>query len=448
VQLIKLELDMDDTIDREQVHRIIKESKPWYRIGSVIKLYFLLLAALMTSSSWGFDLSMTNSLQSVERFMDNFGNPQGAHLGFYGASASVGGIVATFTSGYLVDKLGRRALCAIGSGIVISMAIMQTFSTSFPMFIAGKMILGFGANLQQVGGPVLVVELAHPKSREALTALYNTSIYIGLIAGAWITVGTFRIDSNWSWKIPCILQVVLPGYQFFMIWLCPESPRWLAAKGRTEEARQILIKYHGDGEYNELVRSEMQEILASLEIDKTQVKLNKDGLKSILASRGNLHRLFISFVTAVASQCAGSGLISSYLPAVLDQIGFESSADKTLINGVINIWSWIIGVTAAMLIPKVKRRVVFLTSTSGMLVTFIIWTALSARYLEQPSRSMGIAIVAMIFLYNLFYCACWLPLVVAYPLETVTTKQRGFFFSWTMFCINASSFVVSDRLLS
>jgi hypothetical protein len=136
------------------------------------------------------------------------------------------------------------------------------------------------------------------------------------------------------------------------------------------------------------------------------------------------------------------------LPAVLDQIGFESSADKTLINGVINIWSWIISVTAAMLIPKVKRRVVFLTSTSGMLVTFIIWTALSARYLEQPSRSMGIAIVAMIFLYNLFYCACWLPLVVAYPLETVTTKQRGFFFSWTMFCINASSFVVSDRLLS
>jgi MFS family permease len=324
---------MDDSDHRQQVHQIIKDSKLWYRIGSVVKLYFLLLAALMTSSSWGFDLSMTNSLQSVDHFMDYFGNPQGARLGFYGASASVGGIVATFTSGYLVDKLGRRALCAIGSAIVISMAVMQTFATSFPMFIAGKMILGFGANLQQVGGPVLVVELAHPKSREALSSLYNTSIYIGLIAGAWITVGTFSIDSNWSWKIPCILQVVLPGYQFFMIWLCPESPRWLAAKGRTDEARQILIKYHGDGVYNELVQMEMQEILASLEADKTQIKFNKDGLKSILGSRGNLHRLFISFVTAVASQCAGSGLISSYLPAVLDQIGFESSADKTLING-------------------------------------------------------------------------------------------------------------------
>lgn len=145
--------------------------------------------------------------------------------------------------------------------------------------------------------------------------------------------------------------------------------------------------------------------------------------------------------TAEASQCAGPGLISS----VLGQIGFERSADKTLINGVINIWSWIIDVTAALLIPKVKRRVVFLSATSDMLVTFIIWTALSGRYIEQPSCTMGVAVVAMIFLYDLFYRACWLPLVVAYPFEKVTTKQRGLFFSWTMFCINASSFVVSHR---
>jgi sugar porter (SP) family MFS transporter len=434
---------MVDSNIRQETHRIIEDSKPWYRIGSVVRLYGLLVAALVTSSSWGFDLAMTNSLQSVDQFMNYFGDPRGARLGFYGASASVGGIMATLVSGYMVDKLGRRALCAIGSAIVISMAIMQAFATKFPIFIAGKLLLGFGANLQQVGGPVLVVELAHPKSREALSSLYNTSIYIGLIIGAWITYGTFHIDSNWSWKIPCLLQVVLPSYQIVMIWLCPESPRWLAAKGRTEEAHQILIKYHGNGENTELVQNEFQEILANLEIDRTQLKFNKASLKSVLGSKGNLHRLFICFVTAVASQCAGSGLISSYLPAVLDQIGFNTSANKTLINGIINIWSWIIGVIAALMMPRIKRRVVFLGGTFGMLVTFVIWTALSARYQEHPSRTIGIGIVAMIFLYNMFYCACWLPLVVTYPLETVTNKQRGMFFSWTLFCINASSFVVS-----
>lgn len=400
--------------------------------------------ALVTSSSWGFDLSMTNGLQSVSQFMTQFGNPTGGRLGFYGASASIGGIVATLVSGPLVDRFGRRALCFIGSGIVIAMAIMEAFSTSFRMFTAAKLLLGFGANLQQVGGPMLVVELAHPKSREAVSSIYNTSIYIGLIIGSWITFGTFNLDSAWSWKIPCILQIALPSYQFLMIWFCPESPRWLVSKGRVEEARAILVKYHGDGQETELVKYEMQEILAGVEADKSQLKLNLAGVRSILSSKGNLHRLWIAFITAVASQCAGSTLISAYLPEVLDQVGFESSRDKTLINGLVNIASWVAGVAAALMIPKVRRRTVFLSATTGMLLIFTVWTALSAEYLKTKSQGLGIGVVAMVFLFNIVYCTCWLPLVITYPMETVTTKQRGIFFSWTMFCINASAFIVRD----
>lgn len=397
----------------------------------------------MTSSSWGFDISMTNSLQSLDQFMDRFGHPTGARLGFYGASASVGGIVATFVAGPVADRFGRRSLCFVGSAIVIGMAIMETFSSSFNMFVAGKLILGFGANLQQVGGPMLVVELAHPKTRVAISSIYNTSIYIGLIIGSWIAFGTFHMQSNWSWKIPCILQVMLPFYQFSTIWFCPESPRWLVARDRIEEARAILVKYHGGGHETELVQRELEEIIANVEIDRSQLKLNKAGLRSIFGSKGNLHRLWICFVTAVGSQCAGSGLISAYLPDILQLVGFSSSRDKTLINGIVNIWSWVIGVTAALVIPYVKRRHLFLFSTTGMLCTFVVWTALAAEFLKTKSRGDGIGVVVMVFVYNLFYCMCWLPLVVTYPMETVTTRQRAIFFSWTLFSINSSNFVVS-----
>lgn len=179
---------MMDSFDKSLVHRAIAASPPRYKGPSLIKLYSLLIAAMITSSSWGFDLSLTNGLQTVDTFMNNFGNPTGARLGFYGASTSIGGLVATFVAGYLVDKLGRRALCFMGALIVIGMAIMETFSSSFRMFTAGKLLLGFGANLQQIGGPVLVTELAHPKQRVVLTSFYNTSIYLGFIIGAWITL--------------------------------------------------------------------------------------------------------------------------------------------------------------------------------------------------------------------------------------------------------------------
>lgn len=386
---------------------------------------------------------MTNSLQSVSQFMNKFHNPRGAALGFYGACSSVGGIVATIVAGPITDRLGRRALCFIGSGIVISMAIMETFSTSFHMFTAGKLLLGFGANLQQIGGPMLVVELAHPKSREAISSVYNTSIFLGEIIGAWITFGTFSIPSNWSWGIPCIIQILLPAYQFLTIWLCPESPRWLVSKGRVEKARDILVKYHGDGEETELVKMELQEIIAGVEVDRTQLRFNSAGLKSIFGSKGNLRRLWIVTITAIGSQCSGSVLISAYLPQILDEVGFSTSRDKTLINGLVDIASWVTGVIAAFTIPHMRRRTVFLVATGGMIAIFAVWTALSAEYLQTGRAKLGIGVVVMVFLFNMVYCTCWLPLIITYPSEIITTKQRGIFFSWTFFVINSSSFVVS-----
>lgn len=419
------------------------EDKPWYKIPSLLKLYFLLVAPLITSTSWGFDLSLTNGLQSVAVFMHNFGNPAGATLGFYGASSSVGALVSLPFAGYLVDHFGRRILCAIGSTIVIAMAIMETFSSSFHMFCGAKLLLGFGAVMQQVGGPILVTELAHPKQREALTSLYNTSIYIGLVIGSWVTFGTYPIPNNWSWKIPALLQTVLPVYQLVMIWFCPESPRWLVTKGRVEEARAILIKYHGNGKETNLVRAEFQEILAGVEADKSQLKFDWPSIKVLVGTRANQRRMFCCFVVSVASQCAGSSLISTYLPEVLDQIGYSSTEKKTLINGTVWIFSWVVSVAAAFIIPHVRRRSFFVFSTAGMLGSFVVWTALSAQYVETSRQGFGLGVVVMIFIYEFFYSICFIPMVVTYPLEIVTTKQRGVFYIWNNFCISGSSFAVS-----
>lgn len=377
--------------------------------------------------------------------MNRFDNPAGARLGFYGACTSIGGIVATLIAGPLCDRFGRRALVFVGSGLVIAMAIMETFASSFSIFMAGKLLLGFGGTLSQVTSPVLVVELAHPKSRIAISGIYNTSIYLGEIIGAWITYATFRIHGNWSWKIPCILQCVFPLYEFCTIWFCPESPRWLVSKDRIEEARAILIKYHGNGEETELVKDELREIIAGVNADATEMSFSKSGLRSILGSTGNLHRLWICFWTAVASQCAGSGLIMYYLPDILDQVGISSSKNKTLINGCVDIWSWVIGIIASVTMPYMRRRSILMFCTVGMLFTFIAWTALTAEYLKTGAKAYGVGVVAMIFVFNLFFSFCWLPLVITYPMEVVTTKQRGVFFAFTMFVINASNFVVRPK---
>ncbi|RSM15142.1 hypothetical protein CDV31_005076 [Fusarium ambrosium] len=292
---------------------------------------------------------------------------------------------------------------------------MQTWATNFEMF--------------QAAAPILVSKLAHPKQRVSVTAFYNTNIFIGLIIGGWATFGTYPIESNWSWRLPCILQAIIPTYQ--------------AIIGRVEEARQILIKWHGDGVETELVRLELQEIIAGIEADQTQIKLNWEGLKSVVGTKGNRHRLWICMWTAIGSQSIGGGYTASYLPLILDQIGMRTQSQKTLINALLNVWNWIVAFIAAMTISKVGRRTIFLVSALGTNVTFIIWTALSAEYDKSPRLGFGIGVLVMIFSGSFFTCLCWIPLVIAYPIEAVTTKQRSIYFSITLLSINLTAFINS-----
>lgn len=434
---------MATDVNRGRMNELIKDCPPWYKVPSLIKLYFFLIAPIVTSTAWGFDNSLTNGLQSIDAFMNNFGNPTGSTLGFFGASMSVGGIVGCLVSGPLTDRFGRRIPTALGAMLIMGMAIMQTFSTNFHMFIGGKVLVRFGSFIQQVAAPVLVSELAHPKQRVAISSLYNTNIFIGMIIGAWVAFITHSMDSQWSWKLPCILQVAIPSYQAVMTWFCPESPRWLVSKGRIQEAREILIKYHGNGIEDEIVRLELQEIIAGIETDKTMMKLNWDGIKSTLKTKGNRHRLWLCIWTAVGSQTIGGGFTASYLPLILDQIGMRTQKQKTLVNALLNVWAWIVALTGAFIIPRVGRRTIFLASAIGVEVTFIIWTVLTALYHQEAHVGLGIGVLVMIAAGSFCVSLCWIPLVIAYPIECVTTRQRGVYFAITLFTVNVTAFINS-----
>jgi MFS family permease len=126
-------------------------------------------------------------------------------------------------------------------------AILQTSAQNFGMFIGARFLVGFGLSFACIAAPVLITELAFPTHRAPLTSLYNSTWYLGSIVAAWTTYGTFRVQSNWSWRIPSAVQALPSVLQLFLIFFIPESPRWLINKGQDERAIQILGKWHCGG---------------------------------------------------------------------------------------------------------------------------------------------------------------------------------------------------------
>lgn len=96
--------------------------------------------------------------------------------------------------------------------------------------------------MTQGSAPLLITELAHPQHRGKLTTMYNTLWYVGAIVAAWTVFGTIKYTSEASWRIPVAMQAAMPIIQFLGIWFLPESPRWLCANNRYEEAFEVLVK--------------------------------------------------------------------------------------------------------------------------------------------------------------------------------------------------------------
>jgi MFS family permease len=248
----------------------------------------------------------------------------------------------------------------------------------------------------------LVTELAYPTARASLTSAYNSLWYSGAIVAAWTTFGTFRIANTWSWRIPSALQGLPSVIQVALIWFCPESPRWLVSKGRNEQALETLAYYHADGNREDpLVKYEYEEIRAAIDLDREVAA--KIGWKTLFSTRGNLKRVRIILALAFFSQWSGNGLVSYYLNRVFNTVGITSELHQLLINGILQIWNLFWALAASSMVERIGRRVLFITSTIGMICFFIMQTVCSAIYAQNNNKGAGYAVIAAIFLFYMFY---------------------------------------------
>ncbi len=167
-----------------------------------------------------------------------------------GAAALAGIFFGSLAGGRLTDALGRRTMFILDVTAIGLASLAACFVNAAWQLIALRLLLGFFIGADYPIATSLIAEFSPRKERALSMGVVSGAWYLGATAAAFVGFALYTTDGGWRWMlgsalIPCV--VLLVGRHDI-----PESPRWLAQRGRTDEAREVMRKvFGGDIELDE-----------------------------------------------------------------------------------------------------------------------------------------------------------------------------------------------------
>lgn len=309
---------------------------------------------------------------------------------------------------------------------MIAGALMQGAGSTLGVFMGGRFLLGFGNAFTQLSSPMLLTELCHPQHRARLTTVYNCLWNVGALFVSWLAFGTDYLFNDWSWRIPALLQAFPSFIQLAFLWWVPESPRYLIAKDRQDEALSILGKYHANGNtQHPTVQFEYREIKETLSKELEAKK--QSSYLDFLKTKGNRYRLSVLISLGFFSQWSGNAIISNYSSILYESAGVTDSTQKLGLSAGQTSLALVISVTMAMLVDKYGRRPMFLIATGGMCATLAFWTLSTGLYEDHGAEGGRYAMIVFIWIFGIFYSVAWSGLLIGYAIEILpyTLRAKG-----------------------
>ncbi|KAJ3854353.1 general substrate transporter [Lentinula lateritia] len=374
------------------------------------------LFASLGSIIFGYDLGVIAGDTMGSRF--NNPNLEGLITSILHAHSFAG----MFPVAHFADTLGRRKTIQIGALVYMLGGALQTGARNLDMIYAGRFFAGFGIGIMADLAPLYQAEIAHPSIRGRLTTLQQFMLGIGAFAASWITYGTSAglKGTQAEWRVPLGIQIVPAIPLFAFILLLPESPRWLAEKGRLDEAARTLAKLHAHGNVNDpFVVSQMEDIKA--EIQRAR-EIGSASWGELFTDSSNFRRVSLGYILQFSVQMTGVSAIQYYSTTIFTTMGF--SATRVLLFQSINSVIALIGEACCVLwVDNTGRRMPLIVGNVASGLSFVVGSILMARWPGTVNKYLLFENSTWVF--NFFFSACIGPLSWAYPAEIYSTRTRA-----------------------
>ncbi|GAB1743263.1 hypothetical protein NU219Hw_g9112t1 [Hortaea werneckii] len=416
---------------QESLTEILRRRPIPLRGRGSLQLYAICLLVYLCSTMNGYDGSLMGSINAVPSYTAYYGLPPegNSSTGIVFAIYQFGQMAGALFS-WVMDWRGRRWPIFVGCTGVCVGAVVTAIAPTIPALIGGRFLLSFFSTFALVAAPTYLIEISPPQYRGTLAGLYNTLYYLGSILATSVVYGA---EKRWndetnllSWRLSLWLQMACPGIVAVFIWLCPESPRYLVAKGQSSEARNILAKLHANGDATHpLIDLEIREMHRALQENEAMSWRTYLDVRGLFKSRSRRYRMMLNMTFAWFGQFSGNNVVSYYLPRLVSFVGVHDPSTQLLLNIIYAITGWIPAVVGARLSDIVGRRKLLLGVTIGMSSCLAIAAGTAADFVGSGSRSASVASITFIYLFGSIFALAFTSMQPIYPGEVLSNDMRA-----------------------
>lgn len=376
-------------------------------------LFSIVLIAIIGGLLFGYDTAVVSGAeQALGRFFEGASDFNYNNLmhGFTASSALIGCVIGGAISGFLASRLGRKKSLLVAGALFFVSAVGSWCPESgimpygepslalLVMFNLYRIIGGIGVGLASAVCPMYIAEISPAKIRGTLVSCNQFAIIFGMLVVYFVNY-LIRVNladtqdaitaamTQVGWRRMFLSESIPAGLFFLLVFIIPETPRYLVMKGKTDIAMNILVRINGTEEGGRV----LEEIKENIK-EKTE--------KVFAYGKTVIH---VGALLSFFQQAIGINVVLYYAPRIFENLGASSDASmvQTVVMGIVNI---IFTLVAIFTVDKVGRKPLLIIGSIGMMIGMIALAAFSFFDL------IGIGALVFIILYTASFMMSWGPI--------------------------------------
>ncbi|EJU01382.1 maltose permease [Dacryopinax primogenitus] len=311
--------------------------------------------------------------------------------------SSAGGIIGLFINGWAAERFGAKKVMFTALVALTGFVFIMTFASSLTMLVVGEVLCGIPWGIFQTLTTAYASEVCPIHLRGYLTAYVNLCWGVGILLSSGVVTATLNIESDWSWRLPFVVQWVWIIPLCTIVYFCPTSPWWLVRQGRLEDAEASLRRLTNPERFTDQdARNTVAMMVHTTELERqaTAGASYIDCFRKMDRRRTEIVMLTFAMQLLSGENLIGQGVQFLQQAGISNQLSFDLNMVLNSMFIIGTIFSW-------GLLSVFGRRTLY---TSGMacmaVVLFIIGGLGFATQTSQITMAIGSLLIALNFVYN------------------------------------------------